>query len=99
MTQFLLALTPFELLLMAFMVMIAIAGVYEHFTCLRAIDRATSEYRIALEYIRDEECEMPHEFAACWLDGNRMALRRKFRTFARFRQTRVEEIATAEDFA
>ena len=62
----------------------------------RAVDAATSEHRIALDFIADEQCSMPHEFAACWLDGNHAAIERKFPEFRHFRTARLDEIAYAE---
>jgi hypothetical protein len=52
---------------------------------LDALDRLGLEYRIALTFVRDEMTELPHEFAAVYLAGNRTAMDRKFPGFFEYR--------------
>jgi hypothetical protein len=61
---------------------------------LTAIDNACAEWRIAMDYIADEQCDMPHEFAACFIAGNVGAIARKFPTFQSFAKRRLEELET-----
>jgi hypothetical protein len=56
-----------------------------------AIDAGNIPWRIAMDFIAEEGCEMPHEFAACFLSGNRRAIDEKFPNFEGFaRQRRAE---------
>lgn len=56
-----------------------------------AIDAGNIPWRIAMDYIAEEGCDMPHEFAACFVAGNRRAIDAKFPGFEGFaRQRRAE---------
>jgi hypothetical protein len=72
--------------------LVGILAVSERFRRLSAIDNATREHRIAMGFVRDEECSAPHEFAACWLAGNRMAIESKFPEFAAYRAACLRDI-------
>ena len=52
--------------------------------------------RIAMEFVAFEACEMPHEFAACFLAKNHGAIARKFPQWADFARERAEEWEAAE---
>lgn len=56
-----------------------------------AIDRGKAAWHIAMDYIAEEQCDMPHEFAACFIAGNRRAIARKFPGFASFLRQRLAE--------
>lgn len=46
---------------------------------------ANAEYRVALDFIAEEFAEMPHEFAAIFMAGNRIAMEEKFPDYFDFR--------------
>jgi hypothetical protein len=52
----------------------------------RIWDLASREHRCALDFIAEEGCEMPHEFAACFLAGNHDAIARRWPNFFTFRE-------------
>lgn len=61
---------------------------------LAAIDRAGIIWRIAMDFIAEEQCDMPHEFAACFVAGNHAAIQRKFPGFAAYVARRTAEPET-----
>lgn len=56
-----------------------------------AIDAGNVPWRVAMDFIAEEECDMPHEFAACFVAGNRRAIDEKFPGFAPFLRQRLAE--------
>lgn len=57
----------------------------------RAIAAAVAEYRIAIDFIAEDFAEMPHEFAAIFLAGNRIAMEQKFPDYFDFRAASLLE--------
>lgn len=55
------------------------------------IDCATIPWRVAMDFIAEEGCDMPHEFAACFVAGNHAAINRKFPDFKPFMEQRLAE--------
>lgn len=68
-------------LLFALVLVLTLACAWQFVAGLAAGDRAALPWRIALDYIADEQCDLPHEFAACFIAGNREAIDRKFPGF------------------
>jgi len=52
---------------------------------LAAIAAAQEEYHVALNFIAEECCEMPHEFAAIFMAGNSIAMEKKFPGYSEYR--------------
>ena len=50
-----------------------------------------THWRIAMEFIAFEACDMPHEFAACYLARNHDAIALKFPQYADFVRDRIED--------
>jgi hypothetical protein len=59
---------------------------------LAALDRAAIGWRVAMDFIAEEGCDMPHEFAACFVAGNREAMSAKFPAFAEYAARRTAEL-------
>jgi hypothetical protein len=56
-----------------------------------AVADAVAEYRVALDFIAEEFAEMPHEFAAIFLAGNRVAMEQKFPDYFDFRAASITQ--------
>lgn len=56
-----------------------------------AAEAASLPWRIAMHFIAEEQCAMPHEFAACLLAGNTRALAEKFPDWAAYRARSIAE--------
>lgn len=56
-----------------------------------AIDAGNIPWRVAMDFIAEEGCDMPHEFAACFMSGNRRAIDQKFPEFQVFMKQRLAE--------
>jgi hypothetical protein len=55
------------------------------------IEAGTIPWRVAMDFVAEEGCDMPHEFAACFVAGNHAAIDEKFPNFEGFaRQRRAE---------
>jgi len=73
-------------------VLLALLCGYLYVSRVYAVARARSYHLAALEYIAEEGCDLPHEFAACFLAGNVEAIARKFPGFQPFLLRRVAEL-------
>lgn len=77
--------------LTALVFVLALLSAWLYVSRMATVDRASRLWRIAMDYIAEEECEMPHEFAACFIAGNRGAIARKFPGFKTFVERRLAE--------
>ncbi|MDB5582795.1 MAG: hypothetical protein JWR80_7971 [Bradyrhizobium sp.] len=82
--------------LLVALILTLMAGLaFSGFLRARTLDRL-AEYRIALDFIAEDHADLPHEFAAIFIAGNRPAMERKFPGFAEFRAACIRERESVE---